>query len=226
MDFQKLMNAQLTFEELGTELEGLYGQVSSHLDNLWGIVKTFIDGVLPPAIFAIVLAVLSVVQLFWGKKLLGFQKFLAAFTVGYAVGAAFVTPMLAGVLAIDPMIVGLAVGVLGALLRKPIYFLAYVLCAGYPAYLFAMLSIAPGAMPVGLAVGVAAIVLALLLRKLIETLGLSLLGAYCLYLSVDAIMAGGLVAMLGELEPTISLVIVAVVGLIGFIAQWKNRRRY
>ncbi len=222
MDLQKLINAELTFEELGTELEGLYGQVSGSLEGVWGMI----EGFLPAMVLGAVLAVLSVVQLFFGKRLFGLQKFLACFALGYALGATFVTPMIEGFIAIDPMIVGLAVGLLGGLLHRPVYFLAYVLCVGYPAYLFAMLNFAGGAMPVGLVVAAVAIVVALLLRKIIETLGLAALGAYCLYLSVDLIMGGGLVTMLGEMESIVKLVIVGVLGLIGFIVQWKHRRRY
>ena len=227
MDLQKFVNAEFAdFEALSTEMDNLYGQISGGVDGLWGMIEGTINGFLPGAIF-FVLAAFAVLELFWGKKTLGVLKFVAAFVFGYAVAVTFIPPMLAGIgVTIDTFILGVAVGLLAGLLQRPIYFLAYVLAIGYPVYLFAMLNITAGTMPVALVMAAGVVVVSLMLRKVIETAGLAVLGAHCLYLSIDGIMAGGLVTMLGETEPTIKLVIVAVLGLIGFVVQWKHRRRY
>ena len=231
--FEKVA-AGFSFEEIGAWFKDLFASVTAEggpVETYWTMGLDFIKGLLPLAwILPAILAVLSLVQVFAGKKLLGLQKFIACFVVGYALGAVLLTPVIAQVFEISDWIVGLVVGVVAALLCKPIYFLSYVAVAGYGVYALCMSDVLPEAVAsftnswyIALAAAVVAVVLALILRKWIEMLGTAALGAWTLFLSVEAILAACGLWFTAEVVVWAELGTLVVAGLLGFIVQVKTR---
>ena len=231
------VDGSVTFGSIGEWFGGIFEAATaegSAAARYFEIAKNFLEGVLPFAwIIPAVLALLSLIQVFAGKKLLGLQKFLASFVAGFALGAAYVTPLISDLgVALDDWIVGLVVGVIAALLCKLVYFLAYVIAAGAAAYTLCVSGILPEVvsvytkdMIVAIVVAVVAIVLALVLRKLIEMLGTAVLGGWTLALSIEAIIVA-LMPQYGALESWLILVIMGVAALVGFIVQVATRKRY
>ena len=234
----QLANAELSFQDIGAWFSDVYSQVTVEggvVESFWNQGLSFVQGLLPLAwIFPAILAVLSLIQVFAGKKLLGLQKLIACFVVGFACGAVFVTPLVEGLgFAIDSWIVGVIVGVVSALICKLVYFLAYVIAAGYGAYLLCMTDVLPAEITVytknlvvAIAVAVVVLILALLLRKWIEMLGTACLGGWTLYLSVVAVLSAFGMAIAPEFLMWWEIGFIAGAGLIGFIVQAKTRRRY
>ena len=231
------VDGSVTFGSLGEWIGGLFASVSaegSAAARYFEIAENFLAGVLPFAwIIPAALVLLSLIQVFAGKKLLGLQKFLASFAAGFALGATFVTPLVAGLgVAIEDWIVGVVVGAIAALLCKLVYFLAYVIAAGAAAYTLCVSGILPEVvsvytkdMIVAIVVTVVVIVLALVLRKFIEMLGTAALGAWTLVLSIEALIAV-FMPTFACFEAWLFYVIMGVAGLVGFIVQVASRKRY
>ena len=231
--FEKVA-AGFSFEEIGAWFKELFGKATAEggaVETYWTTGLDFIKGLLPLAwILPAILMVLSLVQVFAGKKLLGLQKFLGCFVVGYALGALLLTPVVAEWFTVADWIVGLVIGVIAALLCKPIYFLSYVVAAGYSVYALCMGDVLPEAVSsftnnwiVALVAAVVAVVLALIFRKWIEMLGTAALGAWTLFLSAEALLAS-LGWMIGaEYALWAELGTLVVAGLLGFIVQVKTR---
>ena len=238
--FEKLGAGKIGFSEVGAEAGKIYDQVAAEggtVANLWNQGVGYIEGLVSSYLWVIpaVLAVLSLIQLMFGKKLLGFQKFVACLVVGFACGVTFVYPLLAqiNITFIPDWVVGLVVGLVAALLSKPIYFLAYVIAAGGATYILCTGGILPEAVSsftkdwyIGVAAAVVAIVVALLLRKFIEMLGTSALGGFTLALSINSILIITGVAPAGQqLAGWAFWAIAGAAALIGFIIQVATRRK-
>ena len=231
------VDGSVTFGSIGEWFGEIFGAVTaegSAAARYFEIAKNFLEDVLPFAwIIPAVLALLSLIQVFAGKKLLGLQKFLASFVAGFALGAEYVTPLISDLgISIEDWIVGLIVGAIAALLCKLVYFLAYVLAAGASTYILCVSGILPEAvsvytkdMIVAIVATAVVIVVALLLRKFIEMLGTAALGGWTLVLSIEAIM-GVFVAGFSHFEAWLFYVIMGVAALVGFIVQVATRRRY
>ena len=235
--FASVINAQFDFAQIWESIVGTYYAVicSPTYIEIEAFVKELLVNVPGVAVTAALL-VLSLIQLFAGKKLLNFQKFVACFVLGFAYGVVFLAPLVETVVPLPyHWISGVVVGVIAALLCKPVYFVGYVGAAAYAAYFVCFsASVLPeltaytqGNMVYSLVAAAVAVVLVLIFRKWIEMIGTSVLGAWCTYLCVDT-LAGGL-ANIEALAPSIDIVMwasIAVVALIGFIVQVKTRRRY
>ena len=233
--FEKLADGSFGFNELGESISGIFGDFFAE----GGTIKTiwdFVAGFVPYAwIFTLVLTALSVVQILFGKKLLGFQKFVACLAIGFACGTVYVYPLLEGIgwAIIPDWAVGLVVGVVAALLSKLIYFLAYILAAGAGVYFLCMGDILPEAIAsitgqwyIALIAAVVAIVVALLLRKIIETVGIAALGGWTLYLCVYSLMAQIMgVVPAPEFVIWWELTFIAIAVVIGVIIAIKSRQK-
>ena len=184
------------------------------------------------------LLILSLIQAFFGKKLLGLQKFLGCFTLGFVCGVAIVHPFVAAFIqGISAEIIGLIIGIVCGLLCKPVYFLTYVAVAGYSVYniLFGgyylpetITAMTKGNLVVCAVAAGVAVLLVLIFRKWIEMLGTAALGGWCTYLSADAL----LIALTGAgvaafpMADVIKIAAIVVVAFLGFVVQVKTRRRY
>ena len=228
----KVLAAEYDFSAIGQFFKNLYngsftGKVEALWDKLWGMAA-----VIAPFVAYILLA-LAAIELLFGKRLLGLQKFLGAFALGYAGAYVYLVPVLADLvpaLAEYGWIIALVVGVIAILLRKIIYIVVYIAAFAYiPYFIVYSGAIAPLAgfagnlVVAGAAAGVV-VLLALLLRKWVEMLGLSALGAYCVTKVLDVKL--GVIDMIPFDGMIVGLAMVGVLTLIGFIIQVKTRKRY
>lgn len=233
------LNATFDFSALWQWISSLFQSMIAHptVDGYITLAEGYI-AMLPALIVPGALLVLSLIQAFFGKKLLGLQKFIVCFAAGFLCGAVIVHPMIAEFIqGISAEILGVIVGVVFGLLCKPVYFISYVLVAGYSAYLVLMggyylpetvTAMTKGNMVICLGAAAVVIILALIFRKWIEMLGTSVLGGWCTYLSVDALLVAltgsGLAAF--PSANIIKIAAIVVVAFLGFVVQVKTRRRY
>ncbi len=228
--FNKVLAAEFDLSAIGQFFKNLFdgsftGKVEALWEQLWGMAA-----VIHPFVGFILLA-LALVELLFGKRLLGFQRFLGAFAVGFAAAMVYLVPVIEGLvpaIAEFGWIVGIVVGVIAILLRKLIYILLYIAAFAYiPYYLVFSGTLLPAfggnLIYAAAAAGVVAL-LALLLRKWVEMLGFAALGAYCVTKVLDVHF--GVIDMIPFDGMIVGLAIVGVLTLIGFIIQVKTRKRY
>jgi len=236
--FERFAAGGIGFAEIGGEVSNTLARIfapGGTISSFWTTAMEWIDKFMPFAwIIPSVLALLSLIQVFFGKKLLGVQKFLACLAIGFACGTMFIHPLLCniGITFMADWVVGLIVGVVAAILSRLVYFLAYVLAAGCAGYILCLGNIFPesvsqyiGHWYVGVGVAVLFIVLALLLRRFIEMLGTAALGGYTLFLSFNAILVSFGWQVGSEYELWWKIGFLAVCGLLGFLVQLKTARR-
>lgn len=237
--FERFAKGLVGFSEIGAEIGNVFAKITDPLgtiSSLWSDATGWLESILPFAwIIPSVLALLSLIQIFFGKKLLGIQKFVACLVIGFACGTMFIYPLLAdiGITFMPDWVVGLIVGIVAAILFRLIYFLAYIIAAGVAGYVLCVGNVLPEAVSqyidywfVGIGVAVAFIIVALLLRRFIEMLGTAVLGAYTLYLSFCAILASLGWAIGADYTIWWMIGFLAVGGLLGFFVQLKTGRRY
>lgn len=228
--FNKVLAAEFDLNAIGQFFKNLYngsftGKIEELWDKLWGMVS-----VIHPFVGYLLLA-LALVELLFGKRLLGFQRFIGVFAVGFAACTVYLLPVLEELipaLADFGWIVSIVVGLIAVLLRKLIYILVYIAAFAYiPYYLVysgALLPAFGGNLIYAGAAAGAVVLVALLLRKWVETLGLAALGAFCVTKILD--VKFGVVDMIPFDGMIVGLAIVGVLTLIGFIFQVKTRKRY
>jgi hypothetical protein len=136
-------------------------------------------------IFPIAIIALCLFVGLFGRRISGLVRFLLLFAIGFFAAVHFVCPVISGVFpAVPGYAVGLAAGLLAAVLSKLIYNVAYIGVVGFAVYkicfdamLFEQLTaMTKGDMNVSLAVAAAAVIIALILRKYLEMFITSLLG--------------------------------------------------
>lgn len=236
--FEKFAQGSVGFAEIGAEISNVFAKITDPagtVSSLWSDATGWLTSILPFAwIIPAALALLSLVQMFFGKKLLGVQKFVACLVIGFACGTMFIHPLLAdiGITFMPDWVVGLIVGIVSAILFRLIYFLAYILAAGVAGYILCVGNVLPEAVSqylnywfVGVGVAVLFIILALLLRRIIEILGTAVLGAYTLYLSFAAILASFGWAIGADYAIWWMIGFLAVGGILGFLVQLKTCKR-
>ena len=239
MTISDLVNAKVELSGIGDWITGIYEAATTQgaVATIWEMLKAYT--LLIPAATALAFLAVAFLETFAGKKLLPLQKFLGAFFVGFIAGAYFIYPMVADFLPLTDLIVGLIVGVVAALVCRLVYFLAFVLCIGYPVYFLCMTgAIAPLAamtqnnLTMSGAVALGAILVALIFRKWVEMLGTAVLGGLLVFLALDDLLIaliGGGFDLLVFTAPYVTIIkpaIIAIFGFFGFITQAKHRRRF
>lgn len=221
------LGGKVTFEDVGQLFSDLCKVVFEHenFSSIWSAVTGFFANF--GAIVAIVCLVLSLVETFFGSRIIGVQKFLFFFGIGFASGASLLAPVIASAgIGIPPWIVGLVIGAVGAVFAKILYLVLYVFFSGYATYMMFMggqlipatlTSFSVGNMVLALVSAVIVIILMLLFRHWVEKLLCSALGAYTTALCVRWLCGG--------LNNVIFLVIFILFTVLGFVVQAKIRRK-
>ena len=197
-----------------------------------------------------VAAVLSLVIALVGRRLLHVLKFLVCAGAGYYLGASIIAPLVSDWIAgtgVEAWMIGAALAVIGALLSKFIYGLAFAgsLAALTYFYLPTYVVALQGNILYPILAAVVVFAVVLLFRSLVEILVTSVAGgagfSVGLYSTIVAITAAcGLGAngtgikleavtpILGALtfESSVLLLVAAVVALVGIIKQTKSRHRF
>lgn len=219
----------------------VFTQIKKVVDLLQGVYQFLPE---------IILIALGLVVLFFGKKILPLEKILAFFGVGFFVGYQVLAPWAAETIKFEmtPMIqviIGCVVGVVCILLFKVLYFLAVVGVFGGGGFAATLLAIdkiealktaVEGTPNLNFIIaGVVALIVVLIafwLLKFIEMLGTSLIGAAVITFAAlriynfAALVNIGSVAVAGITISYASLIVIAVLFLIGSIVQIKTRRLY
>lgn len=221
--FQKVAEAAYSFQDIGDFFKGLLleGDIRTYYEQVIGFI---------PAYYLYVLLAFSVLMAFFGKKLLGVQKFLACFALGFAAGEMYIAPLITDFgIAIPAWISGVVIGLIAALLCKFIYWLAVVLAAGYSLYFLLytdMLFALPEPKQIIAAVAaLVAVILVLVFLKFFERLGTAVLGGY---LSAVLLMKAVDFSFLPFDVSITKWVLLGVIALLGFIVQTatRSRRKY
>ena len=232
--FASVVHAEFTFDVIGEFFRSTFGAMaqSSSVSYIWNGITSAISEF--AFIIPLALIVLAILEVLCGKRILTVQKFLFCVLVGYCVGATYISPLINQIFALPDYISGIVVAIVAAVLCKFIYVVFYVIAAGYVGYLLSfsgiyiqfLESVTKGNYFIAIVVAAVFIVLALLLRKYFEMLGTSLLGGYFLSKAIIMFYDYRALEFLGEFGWVAELVLILVLGLFGFIFQYKTRVRY
>lgn len=170
----------------------------------------------------------------FGRRLSGLIRVVLLFAIGFVASVQWVAPIVQQyVPAVPALAVGLALGLLAAVLSRMIYNFAYIGCIGFDVYnicfnalFFAELTaLTQGNLVYSVAAGVIAAAVALFLRKYLEmiiTAAAGGIGAAFFFKNIFDYTAS-----FGGLEPTTAMLVVgAVVAAPMFIYQYYNRVIY
>ena len=236
---QRLFGQMAAGEISIPEILGKIANKADMLKDMWNSANEAIAPYVPAFLVAFLLIGASLLEAFVGKRLLGVQKFAVCFLLGFLVGSVYLHPILAPAVAsffaLKAWIVGVVVGVIAGLLCRPLYFVGYVGVIGYFGYFLmvsgVLLEWTKGSKVLGIIVAAVLITLALIFRKIVEIAGTSLLGAVFTFNAIDyavSTLADG--ARIDDLASDyalyIKLAIIGVVAIVGFIFQYRTRRRW
>lgn len=228
-----VINAEFSFPVLSEFFGGYMWSLASNAE-LVTLCRTVL-GALAPYAFAIPIAliVLSSLQLFFGKKLLPLSRFLAAAAMGYAVGVVTISPIINNIFVLPNYVSGIVMAIVAGVLAKFVYYIGIAVGVGYISYMVCftaaflpqITNYTKGNNIASAVVCAVAVILVLLLLKFIEMAGTAFLGAFLISELVIANYVN--YPALVPMDPVIvKYVAVGVVALIGFIIQYKTRRRY
>ena len=227
-----LINGSYDFKAIIDKVKSIYDAVmgNGNISSWWETFTGYLDMV-PAIAVSGVLLLLSLVMVFFGKRLLGLTKFLAFFAAGFGLGVAYLAIHIPSSINFPHWIVGIVVGVVCALLSRVLYFAAYVGVAGYSAYLasisgYILPEFTKGNKIIALVFAAVAIVVCLLLKKLIEMLGTATLGGYLaslcileMFSQLNLNLESDLIVMI------IKIAVIVLCGVFGFVVQYKTRKR-
>ena len=193
--------------------------------------QTFVEAL--GSFYPILLIALSLVVGLFGRRQSGLLRVVLLFAVGFVASVYWVAPVVQGfVSAIPGYAIGLAFGILAAVMSRMIYDFVYIGCIGFDVYnicfnalfLVELTALTQGNMATSVGIAVVATIVALLLRKYLEmiiTAGIGGLGiAFFLKQLVDYTVNL-------NLDPNTSVIIVGILLAIPmFIYQYYNRILY
>ena len=228
--FNEVLAGQMGFKGIVEFLKNLFElQVKGNgeIMSLWNSITGSIAGVLP-----IVLIAIGALELLFGKKFLGVQKFVFSAALGYVLGVLVLSPAVNKIFAFPAMVCGIVCAIIAGVLFRLVY--AILLFGGVGIFGYALF-FANGVLPMVLptennqvlsfAGAGLLIFLVLIFRKNIERLGTAYLGAF---LIIDSVVKNyyDFTALLAGSEDLLKTVAIIAVALLGFAFQYKKRRRY
>ena len=220
--FQKVAQAAYSFQDIGDFFKKLLleGDIRTYYEKAIGFI---------PDYYIYVLLAFSVLMAFFGKKLLGPQKFIAFLAVGFGAGEVYVAPLLVDILpSLPAWVSGLVIGLIAALLCKFLYWIAVAVAAGYSVFMVLytdMFFALPEPKQIIAAVAaLVAIILVFIFLKFFERLGTAFLGGY---LSTVLLMKAVDFSFIPLDLAITKWILVGVIALLGFLVQIATRsRRY
>lgn len=232
--FYTIIDAGFSFEELIAGISafvlGVFADpnVAAIRDTLYQTLDPVMTYV--PFVFLACYIIMAI----FGKKLFSVIRFLLFFGAGFLLGVHLLAPIILPVIEfIPPLVIGIVVGVVAAVLSKFLYYIVYAVAVGYPVYMLAFsvilssfMTVEGGKHWVSLLIAVIVVVIAFLLRKYVEMLGTSLLAGWGLAETIRVWWDYTALEMFGGVEWIGVVAISCIVGVIGFIIQFKTRERY
>ena len=196
--------------------------VSAIWNGLMGAIGPVIKTV------SVFLIIFSIFIALFGRKMMGFLKFVFFFIAGFLVGTHTLAGMIPPDVKFPAWIVGIVVALVAAVLYRFIYIVIYSVAFGYSGYLLVYngfyLASNPTYSPdkaLGcIIVALIVLVISLIFRKYIEMLGTAFLGAWlAVWLFVNNIFAF-------STHVGIMMIPTAIITVLCVIVQFKTRRRY
>ena len=230
-----LIGARFSFSYLWDFVTDLYKSVTadesvlSVLDALKNFASSFLE-VLP-----YILMVLGLAILLFGKKIDGFIKFVGFFIIGFFLGIYFLVPVIPAEVPIPEWVIGIIVGVIAAVMSRFLFVASYSIAVLYSVYrlcyhgffLDTQHEFSTGKALTALAVAAIILVLTLVFFRFVEMLLFSALGAWFIISGFGiAIIDLGEIANLGDKSWILEVSIIGIITLLGFLFQFKTRRRY
>lgn len=230
-----IINPTITFDEIFAAIGAFFMTFITDpgVLGLWDGFASAIGVVLPYMPF--ILLAFYLVVTFFGKKLFSLLRFLTFFVAGYALGVLLLAPqVLAMMPAIPDWAIGVAAGLIAAILSKFLYFITIVVAVGYSVYMAIfqglifpeVMSFATGNALISLGFAAVAVILVLVLRKYIEMLATATLGAWGIATLIPTWWNYNELEFLVGQEWLGTLIVTAVIALVGFVVQFKTRSRY
>ncbi len=211
--------------------------------DLWDLFKKFLNSgsgdaiisavrnVLANPIGIYILIAIGLIELLYGKKFLNFQKFVVCGMAGYVAGVVIVSPIINKLFPLPTIVSGAAIALLAAILSRMIYNIA--LYGGVGLITYILLS-ANGIIPIKLptegnvlysAIGAfVVIVIMFIAKKNVDRIATAGVGA--VIISVAAKRLFDYTAFLPGKERLIQLAVIVLLTIIGFIFQYRRRKRY
>ncbi len=232
--FYTVIDAGLSFSELISVVSAFVLGVFAdpNIVAIKDLIYTTLDPIMlyVPFVFLAIYIIMAI----FGKKLFSLIRFIIFFGAGFLLGIHLLAPIILPVFEIlPPWLIGVVVGVVAAVLSKFLYYIVFAVAVGYPMYVLSFRTILEGVMTVeggkhwvALLIAAVVVVVAFLLRKYIEMLGTSLLAGWGLAETVRVWWDFTDLEMFGGIEWIGVVAVSALVGIIGFIIQFKTRERY
>ena len=233
MSFGDFVRGKVGFDVIGDKITGVFDSIKANGDiEYWTgkLEETF--KVLPRIAWLGVAIAASLIVVFLGKRLLTFMKYVAAFALGFLVGATFLAPPITSVVSAIPWwAVGLAVGAVSFILARMIYFFLYIGAFGLGAYIFCthgyiLKDMLAENWMIGAAAAAVVVILALICKNVIEMLGTASLGAWGVSASLLAILGDfQVIPTDGITAKVINISVIAILAVLGLVVQFKTRVR-
>jgi len=229
-----LIDAEYGFSDFGDKIGDIYNEVSSNeaIVDIWDSLFFWIEDV-PSFVITSILLALSLLEVFFGRKLLGLQKVVGSFILGFTLGIAYLSTHIPDAIPIPEWLIGLVIGVVAALVCKLTYFVLYVMFFGYGTYMIfkgghllpdSIASFVKDNVMIGLVVAAGVLILVLLFKRVVEKVGTAYIGGYlsslCVATLILSIFDPGSVAM-----SVIKVSLALVLAVLGSIVQLRSRTR-
>ena len=200
--------------------------IAPHVATYNGFVASLGD------FFPYLLIALCLMVGLFGRRLSGLIRVVLLFAIGFVASVYWVAPFVQKYVAIPAIAVGLAVGLLAAVLSRMIYNFVYIGCIGFDVYnicfnalFFAELTAhTQGNLPISLGAAAVAVALALFLRKYLEMIITAAAGGVGVAFFVKSLFD---YTASFSFDPTMTMLVAgAIVAVPMFIYQYYNRVIY
>ena len=233
--FTCLVEARFGFEYIWTSLVGLWQAVleSPGIVSFWDWLMTVLAPALP--FIAYIFIAIGAIICFFGQKIIGILKFVATFAAGFIIGVHFLAPLIPESIPIPPWVIGLVIAIVLAVFYKFIYFGVYGVAIIYSVYRLCMQSFyleenpdpTVGRMIVSIVVAIVVLILACIFVKYAEMVMTAMLGSFIVFFAFSkGVFDLWSIPALGEKSWILAFVLILVLAVVGFIVQFKTRRRY
>ena len=233
--FTCVKEARFSFEYIWDAIASLYNDIAANPD-ISAICNSIMDSIESVYKFVMILLVIgSVAVAFFGRKMIGFLKFIFFFIIGFALGTHLLTPLILEAVEIPGWLVGTVAALVAAVLYRFLYVVLYSVVAGYGMYILTYhgfyiqgeSAYSNAKATYCLIAAVVAVIIALVLKKYIEMLGTAVLGGWLASLIfASSVYDFTVLPVFGGISRVAILVPAAVIAAIGAIVQVKTRRRY
>ena len=221
MTFFGFIRAEYGFAEIFGWLSDKHSQLfsSSAAHSLWDMVT----GALPAVWLGVLILLLSLVQVFFGRKLLKVENTLFFAYVGFLLGEYVLTSIVP--LQILPWILGIIIGIMLAIAAKDLYYIMYGFVGVYVPFCIlygghylpeSISAITMGNLIIGLAVSAIIGFLFFLIRRSVECIFTSAIGAVG-FLAALNILLGEFFGI--AIEGLVSIIVIAVFTIVGAVVQ-------